>query len=546
MSQTKYQQTIDYHDATKHHFHRQARSLGYMDWANQPNPFRFYKECPITRLPLAQKDPEGQYIDLYRRDHNQMKNLTLESLAVFLELSMGLSAWKGIGTSQWALRMNPSSGNLHPTEAYLIVPELMGLSAGLYHYNPFLHVLEKRAEIANELAQRIKKDIGENSFLVALSSIYWREAWKYGERAFRYCNHDVGHALACLSFSSNLQGWKLGNLDGLSNDNMDQMLGFADTEWVQHEEEHPDLFCIVHRNQSPNPPTSLSHDVINQLSQLSFQGIPNQLSPDHVDWPIITEISKATRKGEGLLDNDKLTDRPLSEKAFPVLSAAQIIRQRRSAQTFDGKTSITKTQFLHILDKTLARDHCAPFDLHLIDPSIHLLIFVHRVDDLEPGLYFYIRNDNDLEEIKRNTHSGFLWNQTEEDFPLYLLETGNREKVAIQLSCQQDIAGDSAFSLGMIARFEANIKKDAHYYRLLFWESGMIGQVLYLEAEAHGVRGTGIGCFFDDPVHDIIGLKDHHYQSLYHFTIGGAIEDDRLTTLAPYDHLKELKNTNSP
>ncbi|GMT49096.1 MAG: hypothetical protein IEMM0008_0635 [bacterium] len=145
MSQTKYQQVIHYHDATKHHFHRQARSLGYMDWANQPNPFRFYKECPITRLPPAQKDPEGQYIDLYRRDRNETKNLAIESLAVFLELSVGLSAWKSIGTNQWALRMNPSSGNLHPTEVYLVVPELMGLSAGLYHYNPFLTRIGKES-----------------------------------------------------------------------------------------------------------------------------------------------------------------------------------------------------------------------------------------------------------------------------------------------------------------------------------------------------------------------------------------------------------------
>ncbi len=546
MSQTKYQQVIDYHDATKHHFHRQARSLGYMDWANQPNPFRFYKECPTTSLPLAHKDPEGQYIDLYRRDHSQVKDLTLESLAVFLELSMGLSAWKGIDTNQWALRMNPSSGNLHPTEVYLVVPELMGLSAGLYHYNSFLHALEKRADLSNELAQRIKEAIGEGSFLVALSSIYWREAWKYGERAFRYCNHDVGHALACLSFSANLQGWKLGYLDGLSNDNMDQILGFADTKWVQHEEEHSDLFCIVHRNQLSHPLTSLPHDLVNQLSRLSFQGRPNQLSREHADWSIITEISKSTRKGEGLSDDYKLMDKSLSEKAFPTLSATDIIRQRRSAQRYDGKTSITKTQFFHILDKTLARDHCAPFDLHLIDPSIHLLIFVHRVEDLESGLYFFIRNDNDLEEIKRSTRSGLLWDRVDEDLPLYLLETGNIQEVATQVSCQQDIAGDSAFSLGMIARFEANINKEAHYYRLLFWETGMIGQVLYLEAEAHGVRGTGIGCFFDDPVHDIIGLKDHSYQSLYHFTMGGAIEDDRLTTLAPYDHLKELKSIDSP
>ena len=68
----------------------------------------------------------------------------------------------------------------------------------------------------------------------------------------------------------------------------------------------------------------------------------------------------------------------------------------------------------------------------------------------------------------------------------------------------------------------------------------MIGQVLYLEAEAQGVRGTGIGCFFDDPVHEVIGLKDNTWQSLYHFTIGHPVEDPRLTTLPPYSHLKDM------
>jgi nitroreductase len=106
------------------------------------------------------------------------------------------------------------------------------------------------------------------------------------------------------------------------------------------------------------------------------------------------------------------------------------------------------------------------------------------------------------------------------------------------VSCHQDIAGSGAFSLGMIAQFKAPITDEPFRYRHLFWESGMIGQVLYLAAEAHGARGTGIGCFFDDAVHEILGLKDNQYQSLYHFTIGRPVEDPRLTTYPPYHHLK--------
>jgi hypothetical protein len=62
--------------------------------------------------------------------------------------------------------------------------------------------------------------------------------------------------------------------------------------------------------------------------------------------------------------------------------------------------------------------------------------------------------------------------------------------------------------------------------------------VLYLEAEAQGVRGTGIGCYFDDAVHEILGFQDNQYQSLYHFTIGRPVEDPRLETYPPYSHLK--------
>jgi hypothetical protein len=72
----------------------------------------------------------------------------------------------------------------------------------------------------------------------------------------------------------------------------------------------------------------------------------------------------------------------------------------------------------------------------------------------------------------------------------------------------------------------------------LFWECGLLGQILYLEAEAAGVRGTGIGCFFDDEAHRILGLKNERWQSLYHFTVGEPLEDKRLQTFAAYEHLK--------
>ena len=90
----------------------------------------------------------------------------------------------------------------------------------------------------------------------------------------------------------------------------------------------------------------------------------------------------------------------------------------------------------------------------------------------------------------------------------------------------------------MLADFAGVLRaRGAWWYRRLFWEAGVLGQVLYLEAEAARVRGTGIGCYFDDACHRLLGLAGDVWQDLYHFTIGGPIEDSRLRTLAPYAHL---------
>lgn len=531
------QWTVAYHEQTKHHYYRQARSIGYLDWETQPYPFRFYEGADSIQLSFLRKQQDANYMQLYKETRDQVGEISLEHVGAFLELSMGLSAWKSIPNQKWALRMNPSSGNLHPTEAHLILPDLGNNSSGIFHYDPFHHSLEKRANLPKALWKEIENYYQIEGFFIALSSIYWREAWKYGERAFRYCHHDVGHALAALSFSANLQGWKVTYLNTLSDEELKTILGFNTVTWKNHEEEYPNLLCFVHSCKKTNILLSFPSQIISYFSDLKFQGVPNQLSQDHVDWDIITDVSKATFKPKTEEKRYELSKIPyLCEESQ--LSAEQIIRQRRSAVAFDGKTFITKSQFLAMLDKTIPRQYGAPFDVGLYDVSVHLLLFVHRVENMESGLYFLVRNQKEHDQLKEKFSSEYRWKKINEQLPLYLLKTGDFRQTATSVSCGQDIAGDSSFSVGMIARFDEEIKRAPYLYRALFWETGMIGQVLYLEAEAHGVRGTGIGCFFDDPVHDLLGLKDNFYQSLYHFTVGGAVEDIRLMTHPPYDHLR--------
>jgi hypothetical protein len=171
------------------------------------------------------------------------------------------------------------------------------------------------------------------------------------------------------------------------------------------------------------------------------------------------------------------------------------------------------------------------------------VLFVHRVRDLEPGLYLLPRRDGAGEALRRAMTRDFIWEAVDEIreavdeplVPLMRLARGDCRALAQRLSCDQEIAADGFFSAGMLAEFAGALAEEgAPAYRRLFWESGVLGQMLYLAAEAAGSRGTGIGCYYDDAVHDVLGLAGGAFQSLYHFTIGQAVEDPRLTTERGY------------
>jgi hypothetical protein len=290
------------------------------------------------------------------------------------------------------------------------------------------------------------------------------------------------------------------------------------------------------------------------LGEIQWCGRANRLSADHgFDWDIIGIAAQATRKVQRermtmLLDSQSTLPAATGEAVDTALSAGQIIRQRRSAVAFDGKTSIPAATFFAMLERVMPRHELPqsarpiPWDVWPYDPAIHLMLFVHRIDGLTPGLYFLIRDPGRLAFVQESMSAELTWQRAPgcpDRLPLYWLLEGDAKRLAAQVSCHQDIAGDSAFSLGMLAEFEGRLReRGAWWYPRMFWEAGLLGQVLYLEAEAAGVRATGIGCFFDDPVHEIVALKGLSLQSIYHFTIGGPVEDRRLTTLPPYGHLR--------
>ena len=533
-----------YHDGTKHHFRQFARSLGYLDWASQPRPFRGFADAtvfPLYPTPGVAADgyaPRRTTFDAACRVDAPPEPLSAAALGDMLRHALGLSAWKRFDKSRWALRVNPSSGNLHPTEAYVICGALPGLATqpAVYHYAADRHALELRC-VFDEAAWSRAFGGRDDVALLALTSIHWREAWKYGERAFRYCQHDLGHANAAVSIAAGLAGWRTALLPAWSHRAIATMTGIdRDEDFFEAEREAPGCIIAMTAEAAIDDADETIAPLVDAVRRGQWSGLASQLSEEHVVWSFIDEIAAAT-EDPGRSDVPA-TSPPASDPASYAdrqIDARTLLLQRRSAVAFDGKTTIDRATFVRMLSRVLP-GATAPWNSTWWDARVHLAIFVHRVDDVLPGLYLLLRDPRAIDRLRAACDPSFLWEAADDGLPLWRLGQGDARGLAANLSCDQNIASDGCFSLGMIADFDASLETfGASFYRHLFWETGMVGQVLYLEAEAAGVRATGIGCFFDDPVHDMLGLREHAFQSLYHFTVGCPVDDGRLTTEPGYE-----------
>ena len=233
----------------------------------------------------------------------------------------------------------------------------------------------------------------QGSFLVGLSSIPWREAWKYGERAFRYCQHDVGHALAAMRISAAALGWRLFLFSGATDAGMAKLLGLdRDIDYGHTEREHSDLIALVTPAGPDGPLTGVSlglpEQTLHQTEACSWYGKANALSPAHgVDWPVIEEVVRATCRRSKAPMSEDFSRFASEEELFGVpvrsgsLSAESVILGRRSAVSMDGTTSISAETFFRMLARLVpTRDRRSmPWDAIPWTPRIHLGLFVHRV-----------------------------------------------------------------------------------------------------------------------------------------------------------------------
>ncbi len=485
----------DYHQLTKHSV-ESLRSQHYLDWANMSNPFRHYEGVPILDFPA---DPPAPQISALEVLEDKAGNTSAKDGAEFLSqlmfYSASISASKRVPSTgdTYALRVNPSSGNLHPTEFHFCTRSLADWSDGLYHYRPSSHMAEQRA--TGDFGSKLIDTSAPLVFI--LTSIAWREAWKYRDRAYRYCLHDIGHAWQALTLAARSIGCESLALGHFLDDRVAESCLLSQDEWPM----------LVIGLSGPSIPVTRRDPV----QTILLGGQPNPLSEEQIPFPLIDRIHAATKLNIEVTipahGQAKSAGRGELSLPLPVSTSSSfgdIVRTRRSALDFrGGGESISLSQLATLLSST--REPL--FADFAVTRFVHLYVYVHRVKGLAPGVYRYWLEHAELERIKE----------------------GDQRLPAAALSLGQDLAGNACLAFSMIGDFENAARNFGDRgYRYVHFEAGAIGQRMYLASEALGLRATGIGAFFDEEVNRYLDLTPELGQVVYHFAIGYPIPDPRL------------------
>jgi len=529
-----------YHERTKHSFYAYAKGPETLDWDAQPNPFRNFVGAETFPLILKDSLDETRYFDLFNTPLAATP-ITLSSISSFLRYSLGLTAWKQYGPDKWSLRVNPSSGNLHPTEAYVLLPDVINeLDMGLFHYNVEQHLLEKRADTSSLF-------LPENSFYIALTSAMWRELWKYGERGFRYTQLDIGHAISAIVLSAKAHGWQVAILDGLNPLKLSELLGLDREEYSEIEKEIPECLLLVGSDIRQVRESNTEFDF---PEASTWHGRPSRLGDrSFYQWPWAEKIADASlSKTENITEQLSL----ISDVVSPVdchsestgveadISFTQAVLQRRSAQRFET-SSISFAHFKALIESLLSFSQ--PIFTEDVSP-INFVMMIHRVEGIEPGIYILPSHSTNMNALRSACTKWPEWTAMSEfgagKISMYQLKVANVQKAAQTLCCQQAIASECALVLGFLTDFDQSIDQlGTSSYRHLYWQAGMLSHQVYMSSTALNLAATGIGCFFDDPWMGLLGIESTEIQILYATAVGHPMVDHRITSFSGYYHLPE-------
>jgi len=464
-----------YHERTKHSPLSVRTVPHFLDWDNQPLAFKIYPGAEKAPLVPVPKSSEPAPVPL---------SLTVETLSRVLFFTAGITKHLRFSRGRMPFRAAACTGALYHVEIYLVTGGIEGLDAGVYHYDPRLHVLDRlrsgdfRAQLVDATGGEANA-AGAGSFL-ALTTTYWRNAWKYRARAYRHAFWDSGTMLANL--------FAIGAAGGIP---MHLVLGFADDEVHRLLDVDVDKESAVALVAIADAGRQAAEPAPSVPEPLDLETTP--LSAAQVDYPEIREMQRASSLGSGAEAREwreagpreatrnqgtgttlRHLDAPASE--LNLLELEGVIRKRGSARAFERGASIDYRDLSAILARSTrgVSADSLPAETTLCDPYV----IVHKVNGLPPGAYAFHPRARGLE----------------------LLREGDFRSNARFLDLEQDLAGDAAANLYLLVDLEPLLARYGNRgYRVAQLEGGLIGGRVYLASYALGLGATGL-TFFDDAV----------------------------------------------
>jgi len=482
--------TWAYHDGTKHSYSSIRSNPHYLDWANRPLPFKVYPALepiplPHTFSPLAVAAQEAVGSTGVPQQGDCLPDL--ETLARLLYFSAGITKRLNTPGGGMFFRAASCTGALYHIDLYVVCGQLPGLEAGVYHFGVHDFAL-RRLRQGDFRGVVVEAASGEPAVaaapaIIAGTSTYWRNSWKYQARTYRHCFWDSGTILANLLAMAAAGQVPARVVAGFVDDSMNRLLDL-DTE-------REVTLTLVPLGYSPGSPSGPAPAV----DPLGLETVP--LSQAMIDYPEIRAIHAASslaRAEEVIAWRGSIPARispepsrslfplqPLSEEEEeegPRDTIEQVILRRGSTRRF-AREAITFAQLsamLRVATKGIPADFLDPPGAAINQPYL----IVHAVDGLPSGAYVYHGERETLE----------------------LLEEGDFRAEAGYLALEQDLAADASVAVFFLADLRPVLERYGNRgYRASQLEASIMGGKLYLAAYAQRIGASGL-TFYDDDVTD--------------------------------------------